>query len=658
MNKEESQIEFNVRCEKRVNYPGLCALDFENIAHIIVKYLIGWDGKDNKGAFGKVEAFGLAVEEQGRKTLHGHALLYIEGWKEIMKTILFHDKSTRVYQQTELQLRKYLDVIGSVSLTGEGNRKMQKESFNVFKHENCLRNPRMEPVKDHEIRQLRHKKGCQISGGQIVRCLKCDKGMTCEQMIQNGLNMILPPIPGGERPPYPDRDTHTLDAAIINEQMDYNWCIASAKKQAERFFLMNANYNIHATKHTVRCFKKRKECSSNLPQPTNAKTKLIYIQPETAVPSASDGMCTVIEDDTIRIPEKHTWYDCFGNPSQVTLFGIERKRKEEDAYMNTHNPSATLAFGCNNNVTAAVTGRGAIYLTNYSSKGTQKDDKLKFERVGGALARQIRRQNEEGSDDDDPFSIGLRRVIVGFIMQTVAAVISGTLAWFIVKNESRFRFSHEFQPAIPEQIRELIFEEKTSLFHRRVGGTIKPFANAMHFKYRPLEMENTCFYQFYKEVSVKTNSDAAQFESYEFTEGHPFRDIERVVYNSICEQAEKVPLFNWSWLPSTKHLGGPLMIFNSASGTFIRNPACKSEKERLKEEDYCMKFLILFAPVRDEADLVLNGSTTDRLILAMNEGTIWDGAEEIANNIQTLHDSLASGIVDDSLSARTTEFVR
>ena len=67
--------------ETRSFYPGLCALDFSNILHLIVRHVIGWDneGKTFKnGAFGTVLAFYGAVEEQARKTLHVHFILWLQ----------------------------------------------------------------------------------------------------------------------------------------------------------------------------------------------------------------------------------------------------------------------------------------------------------------------------------------------------------------------------------------------------------------------------------------------------------------------------------------------------------------------------------------------------------------------------------------------------
>ena len=40
--------------------------------------MIGWNIKEQKGFFGIHIAFGLPIEEQGRKTLHAHILIWIK----------------------------------------------------------------------------------------------------------------------------------------------------------------------------------------------------------------------------------------------------------------------------------------------------------------------------------------------------------------------------------------------------------------------------------------------------------------------------------------------------------------------------------------------------------------------------------------------------
>ncbi|KAG7352449.1 hypothetical protein IV203_008497 [Nitzschia inconspicua] len=74
----------------RIENPGLRAIDFENVIGIVVEEILGWDRKNNcnkvgYGLFGDLDAWSFAVEEQGRKTLHAHFLLWVKGYNELIE---------------------------------------------------------------------------------------------------------------------------------------------------------------------------------------------------------------------------------------------------------------------------------------------------------------------------------------------------------------------------------------------------------------------------------------------------------------------------------------------------------------------------------------------------------------------------------------------
>ena len=89
----ESDIlaEFNIRREARVQHPGLCAEEYQRLMQLVIKHFFNWDTKTKKrmgtGLFGDVLAWCLATEEQGRKSLHGHYLLYIKNWNQVMNVL-------------------------------------------------------------------------------------------------------------------------------------------------------------------------------------------------------------------------------------------------------------------------------------------------------------------------------------------------------------------------------------------------------------------------------------------------------------------------------------------------------------------------------------------------------------------------------------------
>lgn len=642
--KQDSLNDFRIRSKHRIDFPGLCAIDFENIIRIVVKHIVGWGNDGRLGLFGEADAYGLAVEEQGRKTLHAHIMVYVKFWNELMSSLLKSQPGGRVHKNAIKEMEKYLDAIGSASLSSSGNTKM--DEWNPFDHVCALRRKQKKLVPKEKLvyRQMRHKHGWRLHQGRIAKCHKCDSEFTSEQVVESAFKKIYTGPNTIEWPTFPDRKFRTMDSPVINHQMDFDWLNRPVDCQGRRLFVFNANFNLHASEHARRCFKRGMECFANLPMPCCKKTKLNF-EKSTFTPAAT----TEIE----------SWFDYLGSKFPVHLFSVERLREMESCFMNTHNAITTLIFGCNNNVTSGVMGKGVIYMTCYNAKATQDDDKESFNQVGKALAKQITRQNEAGTElnEIERWKNGLNRVLLGWIANSNSAVISGPLARYVIFKESRFEFSHDFTPAMPEYVRAMLFNEDVSLYQRRFGKEVKPFCIAMHFLYRPKELENMSFYEFYMTTSVRNAADLKNQESFEFTSEHPFRDFERVVYNITLGLPEKVPCFTWSWLPSTKNLGGKIM--SGTTGKWVRNTKVKSLQERCAEEEYCKRFLILFTSIRKEEDLVRNGSFVDQFVHVHNLGTtLFRHASYIAGNIQQIHNSLASKMIPDGLAMETEEYIR
>ena len=80
--------DFKTRQDFRSDFPGLCAEEYSRIVDLVVKHLFSWDeasqSSTGMGLFGNVEAWCLATEEQGRKSLHGHILLFMKDWNTVL----------------------------------------------------------------------------------------------------------------------------------------------------------------------------------------------------------------------------------------------------------------------------------------------------------------------------------------------------------------------------------------------------------------------------------------------------------------------------------------------------------------------------------------------------------------------------------------------
>ena len=77
----------------RIEFPGICALFFEEVLQVIIEHLISWDEKNEapregyEGLF-RVPTTSMSNEEQARCTLHVHILLWIKNLNELQEKLL------------------------------------------------------------------------------------------------------------------------------------------------------------------------------------------------------------------------------------------------------------------------------------------------------------------------------------------------------------------------------------------------------------------------------------------------------------------------------------------------------------------------------------------------------------------------------------------
>ena len=119
----------------RLGFPGLAAINFEMLLHILTEEVVGWDMKRHSstkkaGLFGVCYAFAMAIEEQGRKTLHAHMTLWIKGYKELKRNMLFGHRDLR--PKAKKTIEDYYDHIATTALFdchSDGHVQVLQKSF-------------------------------------------------------------------------------------------------------------------------------------------------------------------------------------------------------------------------------------------------------------------------------------------------------------------------------------------------------------------------------------------------------------------------------------------------------------------------------------------------------------------------------------------------
>jgi hypothetical protein len=152
-----------------------------------------------------------------------------------------------------------------------------------------------------------------------------------------------------------------------------------------------------------------------------------------------------------------------------------------DLFLNTNNPVVSNIFGFNNNVNMG--NRNFIfYVTLYTTKGTKNEEQFPFLKHCTAIAKRIRKLREtqknvledigidfENGDHsiDANYSVGLGHVLSGNMAHLSSSVISATLAWHLVVEGSRFRFSHDFSQILLSQFENWLIGEDIQFKFRR-----------------------------------------------------------------------------------------------------------------------------------------------------------------------------------------------
>jgi hypothetical protein len=373
---EQVLADFKFRSETRLKYPGLCAEEYERIVNLVIKHFFNWDVEKQRsngvGMFAEILAFALATEEQGRKSLHGHFLVFVKGWKQILDFIQ-QKKINNPRSSHLLKAIAFYENACSAQLFSDFQPDRPLNAKPVFFHDGC-RNKRkhthiryaVDPVSDQRLREMRHKKLCHVHKGQIATCKKCGMLFSINDIVSNALTVHL----GKETNvlSFPEGNVKRLDRQVYEYQKDFSWYKRNDRNKAIRYFASNALVNVHLVTHTTRCFKKGPECYACLPDSVSDSTKLIFNE------------------------DCDFWSNWVGVKETRFMFRFQPKRCIEDAFMNTHNPALTSLLGYNSNVLVGMNGRSVIYVTGYNAKSQQREERNAFENVSQILIKMLRAQ--------------------------------------------------------------------------------------------------------------------------------------------------------------------------------------------------------------------------------------------------------------------------
>jgi hypothetical protein len=230
-------------------------------------------------------------------------------------------------------------------------------------------------------------------------------------------------------------------------------------------------------------------------------------------------------------------------------------------------------LSCNSNLQFVTQGPLAIYTFWYCFKGTQNEDASRFVHVIDFVRKfleKIRAKLSNPDDDSTPRSLAIQMVLASCRAHQKENVISPLLASYLLRDESRFLFSHH---AVWCPVFESILlggKAFTTLKH--VDKEPIFVSAAMHYLCRPQELFHVNVFDFYSQYEIidftgkmKRGKEIFEFTNGEFT--HPSYSIKtNTMLQCIVKRKTKalicVPQYTF---PDTASFNGSILDQNTKS---------------------------------------------------------------------------------------------
>ena len=618
----------------RIRHAGVGALWYYSVMNAVWKTVIGWDWLTktaSPGLYGVPEAAIQGTEEQTRKRLHGHCLVWIKGASSLVQRLQSVNDDDVLF--AEQRLAAIFDRSTCTSF-------LDKKTFpnNAFQHnEPCTtirQQSRRKPdvVDAQQLRDMRHKVGKNMHDGVIAKCKKCNHHYTVEELVISYLNhqnerfdshdIAVTSWTSRHKVSDDEEDVPTIMGKKKMEELLFLLSIPQATRYPHLSELItNAVQNLHAYTHIAQCFKKGEECRYHLPTLPVATTMLQVVD------------------------EFRDWYDYEGNKIVYRVYDIIPKRSEYDVFQNQCCTAISLSrLGSNSNSQLCVSGQKAMYITKYPTKSTQKEDEGEYENV---LHYSSVRLSDRRFDND--CSEAMSRAIGATFAHNSSNVISAWLAKYLINERSRFRFSHEFRNVPQMSIQEEIMNNNSRWRKlKNYDGELYIDSSALKYVHRPASLERVGLTDFVVKYHVARKSDYNQKHMLHFEESDTYSAGQ---YQGILlskNKMEYIPDINIWGFPDAANFAGKLLDTDSV-------PCAEMEK-------YALEVLICFCPFKSFDDLMLNYSHVEKfrtwyLELKQSSPSKFHHIHHILTNIQALKNSLRIHGKDDLLCEETHMFV-
>ena len=506
-----------IRAAYLTHYPGASALAFERFLEVLVGVILGWDEASKSatatgGLFGHPRAFFMAIEEQGRLSLHDHILLWLHGHDQLRERLLQPGGPERLQAYLDQALDASLPVppskVPAATLCPTagcnaplGKNQLLFELAHKFKH-NLGSNPRI----------LR----CTAEGQQ--HC--CSPDDLTDNLLADWWEERRP---GEPLPVSMDAVSALKWGGLDIDSPDINLLTCVLIRRT----------NWHKASHMKTCSKSRKAkrtklCRARLPADMVDESNIEILHPG----------CEHMRKKVDAIPpeefaEKEWDLDevcpvCDAQP----LVSFALKRTASSVWMPQYSALLTRIFGCNNNIQYVYNQLLGFYMGMYASKGSKEGaDSLKHAVEGfvKVLEKQKMRDREIArllaagivppqKEVLSEFAQGLRMMHGAWSNHTRSEQIGAPRAAFFVLGYDGWISSRGTVHLAPAAAEAMLLGRALRHTTTSKGSATPPVVD---YVFRPEFLEHLCWLEFvrdYERVRLpKGESDTVM----EFEDGHP-----------------------------------------------------------------------------------------------------------------------------------------
>jgi Helitron helicase-like domain at N-terminus len=493
------------KINNRIKHPGVCAFFFEAALDIVFNNVIGWDRQSNShsvsnpsGIFGKIDALFASIEEQGRRTLHAHILIWVHRLNVVRNKI--YSPNRHIARAAMKTIVENIDMVCSnKSFFNDANvTRNSRTTSQAFRH-NCRQHlPRSQNtpviVGNQELRNLRAKRS---SPATVSFCRCCNKTWSATDMVSSYLHHAVS---------LPNSDDMCFDNNIQRlRNLSTQFQCKGGDDELAPSYIADFGYNHHV--HTSSCFKSKMydingnplcdECRYRFPQPKKQRT------------------CFQKTSELL-----YPWYSWHGTSTQRYIYEIALQRAAFDVFQNNYCPHISYSkLMCNTNIAYIIPGLIANYCSGYATKKTQKDEVKEYEMVRVAAERALTTTKYE---NETLSTVAMRRLLRTTYAHQSNNIVGATMASYLTKNTSRFYFSHQFCWCPLRDIKTLLNDGKISA-HITMSPTSAHFqCEALHYLCRPVELEQISAYDFFSQYAVCKTSSSNSASKLSFTNSAKF----------------------------------------------------------------------------------------------------------------------------------------